>query len=359
MAQEGQQFIQVGDHRVPLPDGVSLTDWSLEKVRSQNPRLRVILKTIDQLEQVSDSNYSILHCSQPRLLEVWRKVREVSRGIQTELEPLLRENSWIPSLEAARSNALSGYQTLNRSVLTVIEEYPQEVSPSELTDIRRLLCSSIGQIHSFLRDTFSELMAADPRSSHDADYYLSKRFPDEIEKAEGLYGAVFRLNEHLRELEPIWNKYVRQLRETMRHERMIPSLETWKDAETVMDLLATDVTPHLREIIALKGLRFDESQSMDDYTFGITYLCKMLGEVYLLGRSLLDELKTLPANTVSAREQRVASLITCHEVTIDRLNELLGWVETHLEDLSSYVPEWLGKIEKRRALMLSRGEKSA
>lgn len=359
MPQQEQRFIRVGDHRVALPEGVSLTDWSLEKVRTQNPRLRLILNCIAQLEQVSDSNYSILHCSQPRLLEIWRKVREVSRLIQSKVDPILLESSWIPRLEAARSNALSGCQMLNRTVLAVIEEYPHHVSPSELPDIRKLLCSSIGQIHSFLRDTFSELMAADPRSSHDADYYLSKRFPEEIERAEGLYGAVFRLNEHLRELEPIWNKEVYELRETMKQERMIPTRETWKDAEGIMNLLVTDVTPHLREIIALKGLRFDESQAMDDYTFGITYLCKMLGEVYLLGRDLIEKLKALPAKTVSAREQRVASLVACHEATIERLNELLGWVESHLQDLSSYVPNWLGKIEQRRALMLSReGDKS-
>jgi hypothetical protein len=252
-------------------------------------------------------------------------------------------------------NALNGFEMLDRTVLAVIEDYPQNISSSELPEIRRLLCTSIGQMHSFLRDAFSELMAADPRSSHDADYYLSTRFPQEIEAAEGLYGAVFRLNERLRELEPIWTKEIRDLRENMRREQMIPNRDTWKDAESIMNLLVTGLTPHLREITALKGLRFKESQPMDEYTFGITYLCKMLGEVYLLGRDLIDKLKTLPATTFDEREQRVASLVTCHQVTIERLNELLGWVESHLQDLSSYVPTWLKKIENRRALMLGRG----
>ena len=181
-----RQFIQVGTHRVALPEGVSLTDWSLERVRIQNPRLRIFLTCIQQLEEVSDSNYAILHCSQTRLLEIWRKVREVSRLTQSKLEPTLNEHSWIPSLETARLNALNGYEMLNRTVLAVLEEYPQQVSTSELPEVRRLLCSSIRHIQAFLRDTFSELMAADPRSSHDADYYLSTRFPQEIEAAEGL-----------------------------------------------------------------------------------------------------------------------------------------------------------------------------
>jgi len=355
MANKIQHYIQVGTHRIALPEGVSLGDWSLEKVRTQNPRLRIFLACFQQLEHVSDSNYAILHCSQARLLEIWRKVREVSRLTQSKLEPTLQEHSLIPSLDNARLNTLNGYEMLNRTVLAVLEEYPQHVSASELPDVRRLLCTSIRQIQSFLRDSFSELMAADPRSSHDADYYLSTKFPQEIEAAEGLYGAVFRLNERLRELEPIWTKEVHVLREKMRQEQMIPNRDTWNDAESIMNLLVTGLTPHLREITALKGLRFKESQPMDEYTFGITYLCKMIGEVFLLGRDLIDKLKSLPATTFDQREQRVAGIVACHQVTIERLNELLGWVESHLQDLSSYVPSWLKKIESRRALMLGRG----
>ena len=350
-----QHYIQVGTHRVALPEGVSLSEWSLEKIRTQNPRLRIFLACFQQLEHVSDSNYAILHCSQARLLEIWRKVREVGRLSKSKLEPTLHEGSRIPRLDNARLNTLHGYEVLSRTVLAVIEEYPQHIDSSELPDVRKLLCSSIRQIQSFLRDSFSELMAADPRSSHDADYYLSTRFPQEIESAEGLYGAVFRLNERLRELEPIWTKEVHILRKNMRKEQMLPHRDTWNEAESIMNLLVTGLTPHLREITALKGLRFKESQPMDEYTFGITYLCKMLGEVYLLGRDLIDKLKTLPANSFDEREMRVASLVACHQVTIERMNELLGWVESHLQDLSNYVPDWLRKIESRRALMLGRG----
>ena len=71
------------------------------------------------------------------------------------------------------------------------------------------------------------------------------------------------------------------LRENMRQEQMIPNRDKWGEAESIMNLLVTGLTPHLREITALRGLRFKESQPMDEYTFGITYLCKMLGEAYL------------------------------------------------------------------------------
>ena len=37
------QVIQVGNHQVPLPEGVSASDWALERVSVQNPRIRSFL----------------------------------------------------------------------------------------------------------------------------------------------------------------------------------------------------------------------------------------------------------------------------------------------------------------------------
>ena len=78
-----RQYIQVGEHQVALPPGVSVASWSLEKVRVQNPRIRAYLGSLRLLEQTNESNYAILHCSPGRLLQIWRRVRRVCQIIQT------------------------------------------------------------------------------------------------------------------------------------------------------------------------------------------------------------------------------------------------------------------------------------
>ncbi|MEO1369225.1 MAG: hypothetical protein AAFX50_18760, partial [Acidobacteriota bacterium] len=102
---EQQHFIRVGDKEIPLPDGVTVADWSRERTYWQNPRIRAFLGCIRMLGGVMESNYAILHCSPERLAEIWRKVREVSDLLLTQLAPLLDNPSPFPALEEARSHA--------------------------------------------------------------------------------------------------------------------------------------------------------------------------------------------------------------------------------------------------------------
>jgi hypothetical protein len=48
-----------------LPPGVSKADWFFEQRRWQNPRIRHLLNCVRMLDEVLESNYSILHCSHP------------------------------------------------------------------------------------------------------------------------------------------------------------------------------------------------------------------------------------------------------------------------------------------------------
>jgi hypothetical protein len=41
-----RQMIQVGNHQITLPEGVTVTDWALERVHWQNPRIRAFLGCI-------------------------------------------------------------------------------------------------------------------------------------------------------------------------------------------------------------------------------------------------------------------------------------------------------------------------
>ena len=196
-------MIQVGNHQITLPEGVTVTDWALERVHWQNPRIRAFLGCIRLLEGVFESNYALLHCSPERLLDIWSKVRQVSELISHRIAPLLRGRSRIPALEDARQSAEISLGLLKGQVLAPLTSFSATVAPEQLVEVRKLLCISIGQLHAFLQDTFGELMASDPRSIHDADYFLSRRFPQDIEEAEWLHSTVARLIEYVERLEPV------------------------------------------------------------------------------------------------------------------------------------------------------------
>ena len=192
---------QIGKYEVELPEGVTAADWGLERVRVQNPSIRSYLGCIRLLEEVLDSNYAILHCSPERLLKIWRQVEQVCQLMRSELLPTLEEPSVIPSLADARSHAGDSFRALAETVLTAMERCGHPLRADQLPEARKLLCVSIGKISAFLRDTFGEIVANDPRSRHDADYFLSRRFAQDIEESEWLYSAVYELDELLDGLE--------------------------------------------------------------------------------------------------------------------------------------------------------------
>src|ERR1700758_412135 len=54
-AREPRQMIQVGNHQISLPEGITVTDWAIERVHWQNPRIRAFLGCIRLLEGVFES----------------------------------------------------------------------------------------------------------------------------------------------------------------------------------------------------------------------------------------------------------------------------------------------------------------
>jgi hypothetical protein len=348
------QLIRVGHHQVKLPPGVSVTDWSLERVRVRNPCIRAYLGCIQLLEEVLDSNYAILHCSPGRLLQIWRKVRRVCRLMRTELAPTLTEPSVIPKLEAARRRTEYSYLNLGNGVIADIERYPHRIPADQLAAVRKLLCVSIGKLYAFLRDTFGEILAHDPRSLHDADYYLSRRFPQDIEEAEWLYITVDGLNGYLQSLGQVWSRQLNSLADQMRTEKMIPNPTVWEEVEIFLNLLITGLTRRLKEVLSLRGIRFEEMDTLDKYTFEIPHNCKALIQVYSASREMIDLLKNAPTPALEERRQRVRDLVSCHTVMSARMVTLIDAIDRSLRDLTAYVPLWLRSIEKRRALMLSK-----
>jgi hypothetical protein len=345
---------QIGRHEVELPEGVTAADWGLERVRVQNPSIRSYLGCIRLLEEVLDSNYAILHCSPERLLRIWRQVEQVGRLMRSELLPTLEASSTIPGLGEARRHAEASFRALGETVLTAIERYDHSLRADQLPEVRKLLCVSIGKIHAFLRDTFGEIVANDPRSRHDADYFLSKRFALDIEESEWLYSAMYALHEMLDGLEKDCSVELRDSLPRMRRERMIPPEPEWEQTRKLLDILLGDLMSTLKEVISLRGIRVDDMESLEAHASSISTICRSLLEVYSVGRDVIEQLKGVGAPTLDDREQRVKDLMTCHRVVCGRMIELLMRLQASLRGLAKQVADSKAGIENRRALLLTK-----
>ncbi|MEM7581975.1 MAG: hypothetical protein AAF560_01225 [Acidobacteriota bacterium] len=358
-AQPSKPPILLADHQLKLPPGLTITDWTIEKIRWQNPRIRTFLGCIRLLGGVLESNYAILHCSPERLHEIWRKVRQVGQLIHTEMAPLLAEPSAFPDLEEARQRAELSLKMLSSSVLTDLEEFSSEVPPDQLMQLRKLLCVSIGQIHSFLQDAFGEIMAKDPRSFHDADYFLSKRFPQDLEEAEWLHATVSRLQEYLQQMDPDRARRLVQLAADISRAQTLPTGRAWNEAAAFLNELIDGLTPKLKEVLALRGIRFYEMEILDRYASDLPTQCRILIELYAISRRTIEAMKRDVGQSIPEREQGVRHLEICHAELSARLVSLMRQIDTMLRDLIAFVPIWLDGIANRRALLLKGGSDRA
>lgn len=347
-----QQMIRVGNQEVSLPDGVTLSQWSLEKYRWQNPRIRSLLGCVKLLEGVLESNYAILHCSPARLHEIWRQVLQVAQLIRSDLAALLTYPSVIPRLEEARQNIHESLQLLDTHLFRDLERLPPQGAVGEMIEERKVLCVSIGKLNAFLQDTFGELVAADPRSLHDADYFLSRRFPRDIEEAEWLYSSVQDLRRYLREIEQDRHHRLTTVISVIRRDLTLPVADSWRSLEEFLDLLIQNLTTRLNEMLALRGIRFDEMEILDEYARAIPAKAGLVLELGRTGRKAVEFIKDGLDESDQARAQHLRDLEELHAVLSRRLVSLLGELDRSLQDLWIFIPIWLQNIERRRALLL-------
>jgi len=353
--------VQLLDDETPiqLPLGMTTADWTVEKIRWQNPRIRGLLGCIRLLGGVLESNYAILHCSPDRLLEIFRKVRQVSELVSAEISPLMVSPSRFPALEEARQRAELSLEMLTKNVLKALHSFPTHsvangVTQVDLLGLRKLLCVSIGKLHAFLQDAFGEFVANDPRSTHDADYFLSQRFPQDLEEAEWLHSTVNGLNSYMATFDSRRGRLFTPIIADVRREQTLPIGQRWENLESFLDIVQQVLIPKLKEVLALRGIRFYEMEILDRYAMEIPTHCRLLKEVHNTGRRAAREMRAASRPSRSEREQSVEHLITCHAVFSDRLVELMVQIDKELRDLVAFVPIWLDSIEKRRALLLRR-----
>ena len=338
------QIILVNDQEIVLPAGISVAQWALERVRDQNPRIRAFLGCNRLLGEVLESNYAILHCSPERLVEIWRRVRRIADVLRNEVKPLLANTSAIPALEDARVRADEALRMLDRGVLRNLDRFPEILSKDQVQPVRKLLCVSLGKISAFLQNAFGDLVANDPRSLHDADYFLSRRFPQDIEEAEWLFAAVSKLKGFLTGLESQRVALLQPFAEHLRRRRTLPEPGLWEPAETFFDKVRQELVPRLKEILALRGIRFNEMEILDRYAIEIPTLCRMVGEVQVAGHEAL---------AILADAEPGARAIL-HRAFAQHILARIGDIDAHLRDLVAFVPLWIRGLEQRRALLLHR-----
>jgi hypothetical protein len=320
---------------ISLPDGVSIERWVEERRRWQNPRLRAFLGCVRALDEVLESNFAILHCSPRRLLEMWTRVREISVTLREDVAPLLEPLSCIPRLDAAVRDAELNLSMLELGLLRDLDQYPEHPSREEIDELRPKLCSAVGKLTTFLQDTFGHLLAADPRSHHDADYFMSRRFARDVDEAEWLEECVAQLDEYLR---AIGEERHDSLTEVARHvatEQRLPEPDRWHATEILLRTVVGDLTPMVKRTMALRGVRIDELQTLDVYATEIPVVARLASELY----HAADDMNYMPRDPLPP-------------ALCSRLSERLTELDGLIRDLISFVPLWRASIGQRRALML-------
>ncbi|MCG8462730.1 MAG: hypothetical protein MI919_41120, partial [Holophagales bacterium] len=255
----------------------------------------------------------------------------------------------------ARAHAEVSLTMLADTTLQDLERFPTEELPSEqMVDVRKLLCVSIGKIHAFLQDTFGQIMASDPRSQHDADYFLSKRFPQDVEEAEWLHSTVEKLRDYLEELDGVRAERFSTALSMLRTEQAIPTERSWVDCRNLLSVILSELVPKLREVLALRGIRFHEMEILDRYASDLPVQCTVLEHLFETARETIAQIKSTAGESRAEREQSVRDLVHCHTVFSARMSSLLADIDQSLRDLLAFVPLWLDGIEMRRALLLRR-----
>jgi hypothetical protein len=325
-------------------------EWAIERVRWQNPRIRALLGSVRSLDSVLESNFALLHCSPARLLEIWDTVRTVCEVVQSEVNPLMEQSSMLPELDDAIQNARETLKFFDREVFAQLDHFSEHPEDHQFDDLRKTLCVSIGKLHGFLVDTLGEILAADPRSQHDVDYFLARKFPRDVEESEWLQTSVKELEGELAQINARRHDELGAVIDAMARSGRLPSAEAWDTVAVFLETLESDFAQRLKTIAGLRAIRFGELEVLQAHASDLPESCRVVAELYVTAGAVLDALAASPASGEARATGDVAADV--ERVLCSRIITCLRLVEDELRDLSTFIPLWLSSIEKRRALML-------
>jgi hypothetical protein len=346
-------------HNETMVDVASMRplEWPLEKVRWQNPRIRALLGSVRSLERVLESNFAILHCSPTRLLEIWDTVRTVCWVVQTKITPLMEQPSALPDLDEAVRTARETLTFLDGEVFVHIDRFPDRPEDDQFDELRRTLCITIGKLHGFLVDTLGEILAADPRSQHDVDYFLARKFPRDVEESEWLQTSVERFEKDLSRLNARRHGDLGSVIDTMAKWGQLPPPEEWQRLAAFLETLESDLAPKISTLAGLRAIRLGELEVLQAHARDLPESCRVVGELYTTAGVILDTLTASLGKQDNEAKRTVAAEV--ERVLCSRIITCLRVVEDELRDMATFIPLWLSSIEKRRALMLRPNDDAA
>jgi len=263
----------------------------------------------------------------------------------------MEEPSVLPDLETAIANARSKIAFLDSEVFVHLERFPDRPEEAEFDALRRTLCVAIGKLHGFLVDTLGEILAADPRSSHDIDYFLARRFPRDVEEAEWLLTSVCRLHAELKYIDSERHASLGSVIDEMNRTRRLPAADQWQRLAVYLNALESEFAPKIQGIIGLRGIRIDELDVLQAHASELPESCRLVNELYAMAGELLEKLEKSPDRSYD-QVARAGAIETIEFALNSRIVARLRAIEDELRDLAAFVPLWLRSVENRRALML-------
>ena len=329
------------EYDISLPEEVSKTEWETEREGVQNHRIRLVAASLRAIDGILESDYAFLHCSPERLQETWSTLVEVVASLRTEIRNALAVQSRIAKLETARSRAADSLVILDLDLLSRIDKYPVDLPEEHQPEVRRLLCSIVGQLHAFLGHTMSALLDADPRGMGANDYSLSRRFPRHVHEAEWLHYSVGRLHDYLVDLDTYRARQVKALDSATSDRSMVPVGAAWGNLLAFLEEVLETLVPQLKDVRAMEGIRYDEMQVLDEYLMSLPAACHTVIELQGVGRTLVER---------ESKEAEAALIADLQSLLAKRLSYQVSRIDGALDDLSAFVGIWRAGISHRRAL---------
>ena len=113
------------------------------------------------------------------------------------------------------------------------------------------------------------------------------------------------------------------------------------------------MTPLLKEALAMRGIRFDELETLDRYAHEIPARCQVLLELQATAVEATDRILD-DAGSAATPAERIVALTATHSTIANRMIALMDELLNTLRDLTTFVPLWIRNLERRRALILHR-----
>src|SRR5262249_59320517 len=110
----------------------------------------------------------------------------------------------------------------------------------------------------------------------------------ESEEAEWLHARLVRLRAYLEKLDQVRPQHLSQPAAQMRREEALPSRANWRGPKFFLEILVNGLTPKLKEILPMRGVRFYEMELLDRYAMELPTRCRLAIELHAAGGAALE-----------------------------------------------------------------------